>query len=151
MENLLAYMSTTSGLYIGFALLLAIGVLATDSKGWVKGLFVVAMTVLAFFIYAIGENKKQDNERQVAEAAEMAWKEPIINNCENAVRAISDAQTLKLGGMFGGRSFDVVKTDRGYLYRVQASDATTANKTATMLCYTDMNGQVVRVVPQNSY
>lgn len=143
-------MSGTSWIYVGL-IAIAATILESKSNGWVKGLFVVVIAVAAFFVYAIGENKKQDHERQVAEAAEMAWKEPIINNCENAVRAMSDAQTLKLGNMFGGRSLSVNKTDSGFLYRVDASDATTANKTVTMLCYTDRNSKVIRVVPQNSY
>lgn len=135
-----------------YGVFILLGIVGIVSHGGIKGvLALVVIGAVAMFFYAKAENEKQAKQQAADFDAEMAWKEPIIKNCENAVRRISDADTLKLGNMFGSQSLYVDKTDSGYLYRVQASDATTANKTVTMLCYTDRSGHVVRVVPQDRY
>lgn len=118
----------------------------------IKNIFAVMLVgAIALFIYAKGENEKQEKQRAADYAAERAWKDPLIRNCENAVRKMADAGTLKFGGMMGLDTENIDKTDNGYLYYLQASDATTGNKPISMLCYTDRNGQVIRVVPRNQY
>jgi hypothetical protein len=115
----------------------------------IKNIFaVIVVGAIALFFFAKSANEEREKQHEADYAAEMAWKDPLIQNCENAVRGIADAQTIKFGNLFGEKSFDIDKTDSGYLYRVQASDATTANQIVTVLCYTNKNGQVIRVVPQ---
>jgi len=61
---------------------------------------------------------------------------------------MADTGTLKFGGIFGPGRENIDKTDSGYLYYVTASDASTGNTPITILCYTNRQGQVVRVVPK---
>ncbi len=95
--------------------------------------------------------RKAEYEKVNAEiAAEMAWKTPVINNCTNAVRAKSDQATLKFDNLYFRNGYNslgnIEKTDAGYLYHMRVSDASTGNVAINTLCYTNLQGQVVRVV-----
>jgi len=119
---------------------------------------VIVVGAIALSLFAKNQHEKREKERaiegDIRYAAERAWKDPLVRNCENAVRRISDPGTLKFGvtSRFFNSNRDtetIDKTDSGYLYYIKASDATTGNTPITMLCYTDRNGSVLRVVPQN--
>lgn len=115
----------------------------------IKNIFtIIIFAAIALFFYVKSVNEKQEKQREAEYAAERSWKDPLIQNCENSVRGIADAQSISFfKNIF--ESYRIEKTDSGYLYRVEASDATMANKTVTMLCYTNRNGKVVRLVPQD--
>jgi hypothetical protein len=111
-------------------------------------LLVIVVGAIVLFFYGKSVREKEDKQRAEDYVAERAWKDPLIRNCENAVRRIADSGTLRFGEVFGLRGERIENTDSGYLYYLSASDATTANTPVSMLCYTDRNGQVIRVVPQ---
>ena len=109
----------------------------------------VGAAIIALFLFVREQYEKAEKQRAAeyaAEyAAERAWRDQIVRNCENAVRSMSDASTLKFGDLFGE---NIERTDSGYLYYVTASDASTGNTPITVLCYTNRQGTVLRVVPR---
>ena len=118
----------------------------------IVNIVVAILVVLGLVLYYAQIINDKRNIRSAARyAAERAWQDPIVNNCKNAVRGMFDAQTL----MFGNQNKNVIpdvapnelftKTENGYLYYVNASDATTGN--VNIACYTNSNGKVVRIVP----
>ena len=108
-------------------------------------LAVVFVAAIPLFLFVREQNEKAEKQRAAEYAAERAWRDQIVRNCENAVRSMSDASTLKFGGLFGE---NIERTDSGYLYYVTASDASTGNTPITVLCYTNRQGTVLRVVPR---
>lgn len=112
----------------------------------------ITMGILVFGVYLyVTEQKEKKEQLAAAEyAAERAWKDPLINNCKNGVRARADPGTLSFrnpGDPFSRHVSDTIqKTDSGYLYVMLASDATTRNGPITFHCYTNQQGQVVRLV-----
>ena len=119
-------------------------------------LIVIAGLAIALFIFAKEQNEKTRKQKAADYAAERAWKDPIVRNCENAVRSMADPGTLTfadpgtptLGGMLGTGLEYINQTDSGYLYYFRASDASTGNTPISILCYTNRQGQVVRIVPK---
>lgn len=112
----------------------------------------VGAAIIALFLFVREQYEKAEKQRAAeyaAEyAAERAWRDQIVRNCENAVRSMSDASTLKFGDVFGVRRENIEITDSGYLYYVTASDASTGDTPITVLCYTNRQGTVLRVVPR---
>ena len=111
-------------------------------------LAVVFVAAIPLFLFVREQNEKAEKQRAAEYAAERAWRDQIVRNCENAVRSMSDASTLKFGDRFGVLRENIEITDRGYLYYVTASDASTGNTSITLLCYTNRQGTVLRVVPR---
>ena len=106
---------------------------------------VAVVAAIALFLFVREQYEKAEKQRAAEYAAERAWRDQIVRNCENAVRSMSDASTLKFGDLFGE---NIEITDSGYLYYVTASDASTGNTPITVLCYTNRQGTVLRVVPR---
>jgi hypothetical protein len=111
-------------------------------------LTVIVVVAVGLFLFARDRSEKAEKQQAAYYAEERAWKDPIIHNCENAVRSMADTSSLQFGDRFGRGPETIDKTDSGYLYYVTASDATTGNTPITILCYTNRQGQVVRVVPK---
>ena len=74
----------------------------------------------------------------------MAWQEPIVENCKNAVRAIADKNTLRFESYYS--DYDFQNTEGGYSFRISAADATSNNQFVTFTCYTDKAGKVFDLV-----
>ena len=111
-------------------------------------LMLLVVLVIAIGLFIRNGNEKQEKKLESDYAAERAWKGPLVNNCENAVRKMADGATLKFGGVLGSDAEIIDKTDSGYIYYLRASDSTSGNVPVSLLCYTDHNGQVIRVVPR---
>jgi hypothetical protein len=135
--------------------------------GWqvMKPLFSYTALACALFLFGCENEesrrqKQAESERAYAELeAKFAQNDLIITNCKNAVRAKTDRNTLQFhGGTTGSfvlKSHDgsphdgyAKATDNGYLYRLIVSDA---SFNGWIDCYTDRQGQVVRLLPTKSY
>jgi len=107
----------------------------------------IGAIALGFFVKSENEKREKESALRASEDALVkAGENKIIESCKAAVREKSDAQTIKFHYVYG-EQVDI--TDSGFLYRVKVSDASTEPGTITMLCYTKVGGQVVRLVPEN--
>jgi hypothetical protein len=117
-----------------------------------KILAFVGVVIAVIFAYAKVTNDmeavKNFNEISDRMDAQRQREAPIISNCESAVRGVSDRQTIRFHAHPIGTPSHVLKTDSGFLYHVVASDATTSLGPTTVLCYTNSDGQVIRIVPR---